>query len=553
VTEPSRTRLLRIIAPALPLLAGLLNFTQFNDYPFLRSELFLCAVALVAAGVFAGLLASLGGRISRAIVVAAAWALFLDVGIKFWGWHPYLLLLTFVALVAVGLVLYEHLTAITVTAAAAVILTTVFIPSDRLENRPPKQASDKQNTENLPPVIHIILDAHIGIAGLPLLTRTTSRPREDLMRFFAANNFLLFTNAYSHYFNSQQSIPNTLNFSDGPSNNFFEGSFHSGGTLMRNQYFERMIARGYEVHVIQTDYIDFCQSPDAPVSSCYTVAGRGPKSLDTIDIDSSQKSIVILSQFLELSVAYKNLRNLYNSRLVPALGARDIDLPYWNWERPFVFPIVAPQSFKRLTETISTGAPGRLFFFHAGIPHEPYVFSRDCQIRRSVRQWTDRSGLKKTESDSDRETRNSLYLEQLACVQKLLSGFFSELKEQGIFDKAIIIVHGDHGSRIMSTAPYFSNREYLENRDLVAAYSTFFAAKTPAHAAGLNGDALPLDWLLEFAMFDTPIDPPPDPFVYLGTKGKGGRLVPIPFRAIGSLPALNSTDGLHGDRAKWKE
>ena len=52
-----------------------------------------------------------------------------------------------------------------------------------------------------------------------------------------------------------------------------------------------------------------------------------------------------------------------------------------------------------------------------------------------------------------RRLRYSRYLEQVSCTHKLLSRMFDALVEADVFDESILLVHGDHGSRITTAPP----------------------------------------------------------------------------------------------------
>ncbi len=504
-----------VALPALMLLAGYLSFVKFSGYPPLRLELAICAAALIVVGMSAGLLGLLGGRITRIIIIAGAWTLFIDLGFEFWDWHPNWLIFTFLILLAVCTVLQKHLVVISTTAVSVLLVSTVLLPVGHIEAalRPQPKSSVQSVTHDLSPVIHIILDGHIGISGLPSELPGAKSLRTKLLHFFEDHDFLLFSNAYSHYFMTKHSIPATLNFSDKPNNDLFAGNFHAGDTIIRNLYFERMIKLGYQITVVQTDWVDFCQTPNILVTNCYTIPGTGLQPLKTSELKTVQKSRIILSQFLELSLAYKELRSLYKNLLQPALDSLDISVPDWDWERKIVFPIIAPKSLQLLTQNIINNSTGHLHFAHISIPHEPYVFHSDCSIRSSLDDWADRNSS--GDSDLERKQRYQLYLEQVSCTHKLLKQMFATLKEEGIYDRATIVVHGDHGSRIMSAAPRMANEGKLSSSDLTAGFSTLFAVKSPILTPGVNNQVLPIDWLLESVLFQASELPSGKPYIYL--------------------------------------
>ena len=53
------------------------------------------------------------------------------------------------------------------------------------------------------------------------------------------------------------------------------------------------------------------------------------------------------------------------------------------------------------------------------------------------------------------------------------------MRAAGLYDEAIIFVHGDHGSRIGLVEPSASDKELLSRDDYIDHFSTLFAVKAP--------------------------------------------------------------------------
>ena len=97
---------------------------------------------------------------------------------------------------------------------------------------------------------------------------------------------------------------------------------------------------------------------------------------------------------------------------------------------------------------------------------------------------------------------------------------------------ATIIIHGDHGSRILNPEPQ-NNQHSPEN--LMQYFSTFFVVKSPLFIASYDRRMLPLDVLLKNIILgqEPPNDDLSDRFVYLrkGELFDLGRLVMPEFSA----------------------
>jgi hypothetical protein len=67
-------------------------------------------------------------------------------------------------------------------------------------------------------------------------------------------------------------------------------------------------------------------------------------------------------------------------------------------------------------------------------------------------------------------------------VQRKLDEFLTTISKSDNYRDAMIIIHGDHGSRISSgnTIEDYKTRDYIDN------YATFFAVRSPAATPGVD-------------------------------------------------------------------
>ena len=114
------------------------------------------------------------------------------------------------------------------------------------------------------------------------------------------------------------------------------------------------------------------------------------------------------------------------------------------------------------------------------------------------------------------------------------------LKTRGTFEDAIIIVHGDHGSRIVLVEPRTENKDRLSRQDFYDAFSTLYAVKLPGTAPGYDTRMMALPELLQKTASgdinaSTKTEADTRPTVFLRNLGKLGlQEVPMPY-----LPTTN--------------
>jgi hypothetical protein len=85
------------------------------------------------------------------------------------------------------------------------------------------------------------------------------------------------------------------------------------------------------------------------------------------------------------------------------------------------------------------------------------------------------------------------YFEQLHCAMTEIQAILQALDGK----PSIVIVHGDHGSRITTVDPKVENAGRFGADDLIAGHSTLFALRTPGLTPAYDAARLPIDDLLE--------------------------------------------------------
>jgi hypothetical protein len=149
---------------------------------------------------------------------------------------------------------------------------------------------------------------------------------------------------------------------------------------------------------------------------------------------------------------------------------------------------------ERLTEELRSAERGRYVLAHLLLPHFPYVYERDCSLRPPA-EWLFREAAEAppgmTNSASTRATRYDKYERQLVCTYQKLEGLLNAIPED-IRKDAIIIVHGDHGSRITLRDPKVSTSGALVPSDYRDTYSTLFAIRSPFFDSGVDSSLRPI-------------------------------------------------------------
>ena len=364
----------------------------------------------------------------------------------------------------------------------------------------------------LPFVLHIILDHQIGIEGVPRQFAGDANP--ELKHFYREHRFQLYGRAFSRFLLTTESLSRLVNFSATPTPRYFTSSLRSR-SVTENMYFRHMNAKGYRIHVFQNDYLNFCRplsETDRPFE-CSTQSAVNIRDILDTEISKSDKAYLIAASYTKLSYVVKRILALFDIQLSGTTthlsGAHMFDL---------------------LERELRDARHGQLVFAHVLLPHFPFAYDRACRMNPNPREWADSYALTPRHDLSRREwgaMHYPLYLQQVACAHMRLGKLFDLLKARGIYDQSMIVVHGDHGSRLSGPTD--------ETSQIVNDFSTLFAVKLPGGYASYNSQLFAIDELLRGVVLEGRVPAEMDSatrrFVYV--KSSNGDLVKTPVPAFG--------------------
>jgi hypothetical protein len=96
------------------------------------------------------------------------------------------------------------------------------------------------------------------------------------------------------------------------------------------------------------------------------------------------------------------------------------------------------------------------------LPHSPYILDEDCRIKDSSKWFT-------TEIAWQRQAVYPAYWQQSICANKLVMEMIDNAGSRSGAKLPIVIVHGDHGSRISYYDP--ATRDSPDPRDMLTTFA----------------------------------------------------------------------------------
>jgi hypothetical protein len=298
----------------------------------------------------------------------------------------------------------------------------------------------------LPSIIHIVLDEHAGPLGLPSDILGPDAARQ-LAEFYVGLGFTVFDNAYSVDLSTPYSIGRLFGpKQQDPATNLILGSdqrwrLKSAPTLAD-------ATRGRALQLTEMSWIDLTSvlSGFANVSN-YTIYNEGVPVPVVLNSNLSVTDRLWVAAALTAS-ALRRQKIPFLHWIVAHSGIAN-PLRQWVESRDRIHGIVSAYILDELTKRLATDATrGSYYFAHVLLPHFPYVFDSRCSLR-PAREWINQiSGYGINDPDS-RALRYRNYHQQLLCTQRHVAALLDAIDRNPKLADAVVIIHGDHGSRII--------------------------------------------------------------------------------------------------------
>lgn len=470
-------------AGALILIMPLVVFLRYQAYGLRELESLACVLLFAVIGASFGLLMETFGGWGRALLYAVLITLLVDIQsdavVRFW-----LLWGVFAGSLGVALLLRRQLPFWGPRILIVMCVVSIAGPASRSDIGVREFSSASPGEPHLPVVVHLILDGQIGVEGIPEEFDTDGSHARGLRDLYQERGFRVFGRAYSRFYNSYNSIPGLLNFEAPTVHRQLIRREGTNWALKKNEYFDFMAEQGFAIRVFQSRYLDFCgENERGNIDWCWTFDPERLNAIQGTPLRVSQKMRVILGVYARLSSI-----------------ATQLDAPVSQ-----VTPIATLPIFDFIQSEVSQAQPGTLFFAHLLLPHSPYGLTADCDVLPDPDAWLMshvKDMLPRRNTDDSRAERYPLYLDQMQCVMQRVGAFLEALERTPGADNMVVIVHGDHGSRLDQGPPTMLYRKDLSLTDYVDAFSTLFVVKHPDLEPGYDRRLLPVEMLLESVVRD---------------------------------------------------
>jgi hypothetical protein len=469
-------RLAPYAAPALILLSIVVPFLRYHEYSLLAPESLLLMGGATLAGAAVGGVSRLRPNTLGPILIVVLLGVFVvyrkelyrplvratvelgeaigHFGIAFGLIAVALILGTFF----LCWLLRQHLATFVVLVFGTIVSSSVVLPTTTGGEAVTSGALPAK-LNDLPLMIHIVLDEHIGLAAIPPEIPESSAATTAITATY--EDFAVYSRAYSRFAETQNALGSLMNYEAGEDVLSLLERQNYGYTLRESAWFDLLRAKGYAIKVYQTPWLEMCSEVES-VDACYTYPLHSP--------NAAQRSTLPTGARLRVLLGYLGL---------------------WR-ATPLPSSIAAIEALDRFQADLAQAPRGVAYFVHVMLPHYDYMYDSVCSLADPA-DWQTQPGHDDDAIATSMERRAAyrLYLGQLICTERYVARLLEQLKRLGVYEDATIIVHGDHGSRIAERTGH-APAETMTYRDLLDHFSTLLAIKTPGAEPGIQEDPVSL-------------------------------------------------------------
>ncbi len=489
-------RIAAFIVPVATVLALLLNALGELQIPLTYdATLVLGAVALILAAA-SGAAAAMRPRVVRPIVLTLCVVVLLDtlLGLRgvVEGVVPGQRLGAGLVLMAVsGGVLAAVRKAGTHLSAALAIFLVVLAGSIVITRTPKAYAARTDSAEardlsarwaeqgpfeDLPIVLHLVFDELMSSGAMTDDLPGGAETREAFQALAEKHRLTLFDSVYSRHFFSAIALPNLVSPAYEGHTDIDQVFLEQQQDFSANSYFDDLESRGYRTVVFQSALLNFCTSP--AVDHCEVLDSFDPAGVADAALAARTSEL--------LQVILRTYDPSYSS----SVGRRLLGLAHEAGADVGVLGVADrfdvqkfPSWFGRFATFAASVPRGTHVFAHFLVPHAPYLLREDCSLGGVYDAgYYLSTRYPRSDLDDKRSEYYAAYLAQVRCVVDQLDMLLTAISRTDRYRDAIVLIHGDHGSRISAG----NILEDFEDRDLVDNYATFFAVKSPASPPGLD-------------------------------------------------------------------
>jgi hypothetical protein len=354
-------------------------------------------------------------------------------------------------------------------------------PPSSLPNKAERLQAKSAGNEQLPPIIHLMLDSYMGLDGMTAPDTHFGDLRRQQEQFYLSHGFQIYPGSYSRHSKTVNSLPEFLSYGTAKRATASRDVQHD--VVAPLNYFVDLDRMGYRTSVLSPAVVDLC--PNQPLTTCNNYNRSSLADLDGSGLSVGDRARMIGMTMMEFSVLAVLVTATVDYNLADMTGSTERH----SFNRAKVLSLTGLRLLDSATRDLATLRRGEVRFVHLLVPHDPLILGADCKVLPEA-DWIDEHG------PAPLAERDAAYARQTGCVTEVgLKNFMAALDQTEAGRSAIVIIQGDHGSRTVDHLP-FADSPAADARSLIVTYSAFFAIRVPGQPAASIHGRIALDELL---------------------------------------------------------
>lgn len=274
-----------------------------------------------------------------------------------------------------------------------------------------------------------------------------------MLGFFAKNDFYMYPNAYvtedDAFMNMTKSFNNLTN---DEAKSFLASNVSLTGYwsfknindeyvyMNQNQLYDVFKKAKYKISAYKSRGADMCSKNGYDIADRCVEKVNTPIGLKSMNMNSLDKSYILVVQWLESMGLFNNLKPVYT--MLKAVTNPD-NLPMLGLKYSHLYVVDSPKTLEIAVKDIKRDKGNQAYFIFMDLPSNMFVYNEFCRINPTS-QWLDMESQPWIVNKNLFGKRNA-YLNQTSCLFGKLEQFMLKLQDAGILDKSVVVIQGLSG------------------------------------------------------------------------------------------------------------
>lgn len=276
---------------------------------------------------------------------------------------------------------------------------------------------------------------------------------DTILGFYAHNGFIFYPQSYVNYVSASRNYAQILNANSRQKEheytlkNIYPERFWNFNNLnIKDTYlkdsriYDTFKKSKFNIHAYQSSGIELCKiNNEMAVRRCIEQNGK-PVDYAGIKASTIEKTVIILSQWIESTGLFDDYSFLYNL-IRPFASTDSIPLVGISYDKLEIKN--SSDMLDQVVKDIKKDKGNVAYFINYDLPNDLYIYDEFCQIK-PIKNWTTKNNLLWVKSSNNNEKRKA-YAQQVRCVYGKLQKFIDKINQSTQPQDVVIFIQSLNG------------------------------------------------------------------------------------------------------------